>query len=617
MIRSVYSRAGLHDACLREAYQVCRRLARRRYPSETDCLGVLPAEVRVRIWPLVAAIMVLDDLTDAGPQPAAEHARHASAWVTALEEDIERGDSTDPVRRAMVHMTRSLDLPVDSMRLLQERITRDAVKKTPPTWQEWAEYQRAVMGPILTATAFITERLGVSLVMSAGHEAALVDVMIGLQLADDLRDFAEDIERAYVKFPVEALDACGLSVDDLLARRWTPATGRLVRSAAERARVWLRPQEPTVRWSVPSAMLTRAFTSVALAQLDQVERAGAALLAQKVALPSSARRRILLPTRAAASVAWKLSPFTRPASTTPERRGPAEVPGRPTAPLAPALPPLPHASGARPPALDPEVLPRHVAIVMDGNGRWAADRALSRAEGHRAGVEALKDVVFGALEIGLPNLTVYTFSTENWNRSCTEVESIFELVRENIADQELFDRDLRFCWAGVPDGLPTDLIDSLRERERTTRHRTGLTLTMCVNYGGRSELAQAARSLARAAVAGEISPADINQHNLARHLSQPDLPDVDLLWRTGGEQRTSNFLPWHSTYAELLFTPAHWPDVDRRDLWQSITSYTERQRRYGTIPTRDTGPMPSPRPQDTSERTGQDAISAPRQGGSV
>ncbi|MEH0517093.1 MULTISPECIES: polyprenyl diphosphate synthase [unclassified Streptomyces] len=591
-------------------------MARQRYPSETDCLGVLPAEVRIGMWPMVAAMMVLDDLTDHdGPQPADERARHASAWVTTLEEDIERGDSTDPARRAMVHMTRTLNLPTDSFRLLQERITRDAVKATPQTWQEWAQYQRAVMGPILTATAFITARLGVPLTMSAEHEAALVDVMIGLQLADDLMDFAEDLERAYVKFPVEALDACGTSVEDLLVRRWTPATARLVRSATERARAWLRPQEPAVHWFLPSAMLTRAFTSVSLAQLDQVERAGATLLSQKVALPSAVRRRILLPTRVAAALAFKFSPFARHAPAAHEHHAEAEPSVRHTAPLAPALPPVPHPSGARPPALDPQALPRHVAIVMDGNGRWAADRALPRVEGHRAGADALRDVVHGALEIGLPYLTVYTFSTENWNRSSIEVEAVLDLVRDNLADQELFDRDLRFRWAGVPDGLPADLIDCLRERERTSRHRTGLTLTMCVNYGGRGELAQAARSLVRAAVAGEINPTDVDQRTVARHLPQPDLPDVDLLWRTGGEQRTSNFLPWHSTYAELLFTPAYWPDVDRRDLWQSITIYTKRQRRYGTIPTRGTGPLPGPRPQDTSERTGQDAISTLRHGG--
>ncbi|WP_051833539.1 polyprenyl diphosphate synthase [Streptomyces katrae] len=595
MIHTAYSGASLHDARLREAYKVCLRLLRRRYPSESDCLAVLPAKVLLSLSPVLASGSVIDDLSDNGAASADERAGQASAWIRMLEEDIERGDSTDPVRRAMAHLTRTLDLPADSVRLMHERIARDAVKATPQTWQEWAEYQRAALGPILIAVDCVTSRLGAPLIMSAGHEAALVDAMLGFQLTDDLTDFAEDLERGYVKLPAEALDGCGVSAEDLLARRWTPATARLVRAATERARAWLQPQEPTVHWSITSALLTRAFTNVYLAALHKVERAGPALLSQKVTLSSAARQRILLPTRAAAAVAWKLSPYARHTPTAPtphEQRAAADLSGRLPAPRGRMLPPAPHPSGARPPVLNPAALPRHVAVIMDGNGRWAADRALPRAEGYRAGANALRDVVDGALEIGLPCLTVYAFSTENWNRSSTEVEAILDVVRDNIADQELFDRDLRFCWAGVPDGLPKDLVDGLRERERTTQHRTSLTFTMCVNYGGRSELAQAARSLARAAMAGEINPAHIDQRALARHLPHP-VPDVDLLWRTGGEQRTSNFLPWQSSYAELLFTPTYWPDIDRRDLWQSITTYTQRQRRYGTAPIENTAPMSS------------------------
>ncbi|MFH8574093.1 polyprenyl diphosphate synthase [Streptomyces sp. NPDC017993] len=598
VIPSVYSRASLGDARQRKAYRECWRLIRRRYPGDSDCLAVLPAEVRLGLSPMFAASMVIDDLTDSAATSADERVGQASAWINMLEEDIERGDSTDPVRRALVHLMQRLGLPADSFRLMHERITRDAVKATPQTWQEWAEYQRAIHGPILIAVDSISARLGAPLFMSAEHEAALVNGVLGLQLTDDLMDIAEDLERGYVKFPAEALDACGVSAEDLLTRQWTPAIARLVQATTERADAWLRMPEPIVHWSVTSALMTRAFASVYLAELRNVERAGSALLSRKVALTSAARQRILLPTRVAAAVAWKLSPYTRPAPTarTPrEQPAATDLSGRLPAPRGRALPPAPHPSGAQPPAINPASLPRHVAVIMDGNGRWAADRALPRAEGYRAGADALRDVVDGALEIGLPYLTVYAFSTENWKRSSTEVEAILDVVRDNIADQELFDRDLRFCWAGVPDGLPKDLADGLRGRERTTRHRTSLTFTMCVNYGGRSELTQAAQSLAQAAIAGEINPESINQRALARHLPHPDLPDVDLLWRTGGEQRTSNFLPWQSSYAELLFTPTYWPDIDRRDLWQSITTYTQRQRRYGTAPIENTAPTRSTR----------------------
>ncbi|MFE2068167.1 polyprenyl diphosphate synthase [Streptomyces sp. NPDC059467] len=588
MIPSVYARAGIHDARLREAYRVCWRLTRQRYPHLWDCMRVMPAEVRLGLSALAATFMTIDDLTDDGPESAEERVRRASAWITALEGDVERGDSTDPVRKAMVHLAHTLDFPVDVLRPLSERMTRDVERTTPRTWQEWAQYQRRIHGPCLAAMDLVATRLGAPLTISAGHAEAMVDMMLGLQLVDDLTDLAEDLENDYVKLPLEALDACGLATRDLLERRWTPAVAQLVRSATERARAWLHPDEPAISWTFTSAVLMGAFRSIALVQLGQVEEAGAAILAKPLTLPYPVRQRILLSTRAKAAVAWKLSPFTRGALSAPaprEHRAAADLLGRQPAAPTPVLPPPPHPSGARPPALGPEALPRHVAIVMDGNGRWAADRALPRAQGHRAGAEALRDVVHGALEIGLPHLTVYTFSTENWNRSPAEVEAILDVVRDNIADQKLFDLDLRFRWSGVPGGLPKDLVEGLQERERTTRHRTNLTFTVCINYGGRSELAQAAQSIAQAAVDGRINPVRINQHTLAGHLPIPDLPDVDLLWRTGGEQRTSNFLPWHSTYAELHFTPTYWPDTDRRDLWHAIATYTQRQRRYGTAPT--------------------------------
>jgi undecaprenyl diphosphate synthase len=229
-------------------------------------------------------------------------------------------------------------------------------------------------------------------------------------------------------------------------------------------------------------------------------------------------------------------------------------------------------------------MPRHVAIVMDGNGRWATARGLPRTDGHRQGGEALVDVVHGALEIGLKYLTLYAFSTENWKRPATELQTLmYEIpqVVRRLVDEKL---DVRVRWAGTRSRLPADVIERLLEAERTTRDRTGLTLTMCVNYGGRAEITAAAAKLAQEAVAGQVDPGSVSEHAFARYLHVPELPDVDLLLRTGGDQRTSNFLPWQATYAELLFLDTPWPTVDRRTLWDVIEQYARRTRRYGSVP---------------------------------
>jgi undecaprenyl diphosphate synthase len=208
---------------------------------------------------------------------------------------------------------------------------------------------------------------------------------------------------------------------------------------------------------------------------------------------------------------------------------------------------------------------------------------MPRTDGHRQGVEALVDVVHGALEIGLKHLTLYAFSTENWKRPADELQTLMYEIPQGVrrlVDEKL---DVRVRWAGVRSRLPADVIEQLLEDERTTRDRTGLTLTMCVNYGGRAEITAAAVQLAQEAVAGKVDPDSVSEHAFARYLHVPDMPDVDLLLRTGGDQRTSNFLPWQATYAELLFLDTPWPAVDRRTLWNVIEQYAGRSRRYGSV----------------------------------
>ncbi|MGN6244925.1 MAG: isoprenyl transferase [Motilibacteraceae bacterium] len=246
-------------------------------------------------------------------------------------------------------------------------------------------------------------------------------------------------------------------------------------------------------------------------------------------------------------------------------------------------PPPPHASGARPPQLPPELVPAHVAVVMDGNGRWAKERGLPRTKGHEAGEAALFDVIAGAIEVGVTTLSAYAFSTENWKRSPDEVRFLMGFNRDVIRRRrdELAAMGVRVRWAGRRGRLWKSVVDELETAEEMTLDNSVLTLQFCVNYGGRAEIADAAAAIAREAAAGRLDPAKVDERTIARFLDEPDLPDVDLFLRTSGEQRTSNFLLWQSAYAELVFLDVLWPDVDRRHLWQAIELYARRDRRYG------------------------------------
>ncbi len=247
------------------------------------------------------------------------------------------------------------------------------------------------------------------------------------------------------------------------------------------------------------------------------------------------------------------------------------------------LPPDPHPSGARPPKVPAELVPRHVAIVMDGNGRWARQRGLARTRGHEAGEAALLDVIKGAIEIGVQVLSAYAFSTENWRRSPDEVRFLMGFNRDVIRRRrdEMHAMGVRVRWAGRRPRLWKSVIDELEDAEQRTRHNDVITLQFCVNYGGRAEIVDAAAAIARDVAVGRVNPDRIDERLFARYLDEPDLPDVDLFVRTSGEQRTSNFLPWQSAYAELVFLDTLWPDFDRRHLWAAIETYARRDRRYG------------------------------------
>lgn len=235
--------------------------------------------------------------------------------------------------------------------------------------------------------------------------------------------------------------------------------------------------------------------------------------------------------------------------------------------------------------LDMTEIPQHVALIMDGNGRWAEARGLHRTQGHAAGEEALFDVVDGALELGVQWLTAYTFSTENWKRSEEEVQFLLHFNVEVLQRRRdaLHEKGVRVRFIGdrfdvrVHDGLRNEFA----EAEKMTRDNDTLELVLAFNYGGRAEVAQATRRLAEHAAAGQLDPATIDESEVARNLAIPEMPDVDLLIRSSGEQRVSNFLIWQATYAEIIFSDLMWPEFDRKVLHDCIVEYQSRDRRFG------------------------------------
>jgi len=235
--------------------------------------------------------------------------------------------------------------------------------------------------------------------------------------------------------------------------------------------------------------------------------------------------------------------------------------------------------------LTPFGVPRHVAIIMDGNGRWAAARGLPRGEGHRRGVEALRKTVRAAGELGISILTIFSFSAENWSRPASEIHDLMGLLRRFIRNDlvELHQNGVKVRVIGERDDLDPEIRRLLEEAEELTRHNDRLTLVVAFNYGARQEIARAAAHVAAEVLAGRIEPSAITAELIGQHLDAPDLPDPDLIIRTSGEQRLSNFLLWQAAYSELVFVPTYWPDFDRAALEGAIAEYHRRERRFGGL----------------------------------
>ena len=228
-------------------------------------------------------------------------------------------------------------------------------------------------------------------------------------------------------------------------------------------------------------------------------------------------------------------------------------------------------------------IPQHVAIIMDGNGRWARARHLPKVAGHRAGVKTAQAVIEAARGLGIKILTLYTFSTENWNRPKTEVEAIFKLLEEylNKAQSKFNENNIRFRVIGKTRALPSPITAKIVEIEKSTRNNTGLTLNLALNYGSRYEIVEAVRKISTEVREGKLKIEDIDENSFAEYLYTRGMPDPDLLIRTSGELRVSNFLLWQIAYSELYITKKLWPDFKARDFKRSIAEYQKRERRFG------------------------------------
>ncbi len=253
--------------------------------------------------------------------------------------------------------------------------------------------------------------------------------------------------------------------------------------------------------------------------------------------------------------------------------------------LPPVVPLVPLGMAAPP----RDRLPGHVGIIMDGNGRWAAERGLRREQGHSKGADSVREIVRAGRRIGLKALTLFAFSSQNWQRPSREVFHLMNLLRRYLIDErrEILDNDIRLTAIGELERLPKMVLSLLTELIDTSASNQGMTLCLALSYGGRETIAAAAQAMCRAAAAGQLDPDDVDPELFSRYLpTSKRLPPLDLLIRTSGERRISNFFLWEVAYAELYFTPVMWPDFGEADLWKALGDYATRERRFGLIPAR-------------------------------
>lgn len=554
---------------LRGSYELCEEQVRRHLPTLWAASNVLPAPVRPFLHAIHGWTVETDRIADEGPRE--ERAQRLAAWRDASLAEVREGRSEHPLRQAFVDTVCRWQL---QPALIEEHLAAVAADcAAPPVFTTLADQRRFLRG----ITGVVGE-LWAPLLQAQGQLRPVSALFEACKVADMFEDLPADLAQGRFYWPREDLRRCGLTVDQVqrggapmevldaapaegFSAAPTDASGAASTDALDafvdlQLAHWkeLLDEAVPATWSVGEAYRPFLHTLLLGAQLHHDE---ASLLRSRVLTEG-------------------VAPLTLDGDVRPR-------------------PPVPAAG------------PGHVAVIMDGNRRWAQARGVSAYQGHYAGWRAAMRLVNSALRLGIRHLSVYAFSTENWNRSREETAALFDVLADGLSwgVRWLHGLGVQVRWCGRRDRLEPSLASSIALVENMTSGNDVLLLNLCVDYGGREELAFAARALAAEAVAGTIRAEDITAADLARHLYVPELPDVDLLIRTSGEQRISNFLPWQLSYAELVFDPVAWPDYDLPRLRSAVTAYDGRERRFGgrpftsssaacTPPPRSHAPAPSP-----------------------
>lgn len=522
--------AGIDSPELQVSYELCKRVGQRYFgllwtPGEV----LLPDELRAPVNAVGGFLVWTDGI--ANDTKRADKKEVFAQWYVDTLADMRVGRSEHRLRRAFVHTLCHWNLDVGLVEEYLDTVQADCA--VPPVFDMVADQRRYLRGTAGTLAELLTP-----LMESSNPDAARLMSLLGelLRLMNIFQSFPADLAAGRCYLPGEDLRRLDLEISDLQHGRRRDALHALVDIQIVRARDLLVQAEPVVGMAHTSRQFfLHALLLDAEVHLDEAERLRSRMLTDGID----------------SAALFDPRPF-RDLSI-----------------------PIPKPS------------PAHIAMIIDGNRRWAALHDLPVTEGHAVGMRAVLRLAHSALRLGIAHLSVYAFSTENWNRPPEEVAGMFDVMSVGItrATEWMHERGVRVRWYGRRDRIDPDLASALAIVESMTSNNTAMTLNIFADYGGRDEIAAAAGALAAEAVAGTIRPADIGPTDIARTLSSPDLPEVDLLIRTSGEQRISNFLLWHVAYAELVFEPTLWPDFGYRHLRAAITEYAGRQRRFGGTPT--------------------------------
>lgn len=510
---------------LEESYAQWLRISERHLAPVWAAAKSLPAEVSPHVLALAGFAGYSDHLADEGP--LTERKKAFAQWRAQTLAEVRAGRSEHPLRRSLVHTMCAWGLDVALLEEMLDALAEDSA--VVPAYESVGDQRRFLRGNGGTLAELWTP-----LLQPREQEAASLMSLLGeaMVMVDIFEDFPTDLAAGRCYVPGDDLRPLGLSIGDLRRGERREALDALVAVQVARARELARQAAPVVRM-VPEpcqAFLDGILIGTELV-LDEVEHWGCRVLAEGI-----------------------------------DAFAVREPPPRRCAPA------------------DPAVTPAHIAVILDGNRRWAQRHGLAVEDGHRSGVRNVTRLVSAALRLSISHLSLFAFSTENWRRSLADQASVFDALAACVTQgtEWLHELDVRVRWCGRRDRLEESLASAVAVLENLTSNNTRMTLNVCLDYGGQEELVRAARALAAEAVSGTLRPDDISARDFARNLYLPDLPPVDLLVRTSGEQRISNFLPWHLAYAELHFEPADWPDFSPRHLQAALTEYAARQRRFGS-----------------------------------